>query len=198
MAMWDTNWLTVDEAAAELGLKPNYVLWLLRSGRLAGERTDDGWRASPGAVQDRQTKAHGWISYVAAAKIVGCSAATIGNAVKAGKLEHREGTSRYSASIGRASVEKYAEEWQAEQQAAQERRDAQPAVASGFPEDGHMWLDTNTTALVLGISPSRVGQLARRESLPSVTRGRRRWFRRDHIETIAASRSLAATISSRH
>jgi excisionase family DNA binding protein len=190
MAVSDLDLLTVDQAAERLGLTSRYVLVLLQSGKLAGLRTGDGWRARAGAVERRASEADRWLSYVAAAKVVGSSPATIGNAVKAGRLEHRTGASRYFASIGRASVERFAREWQDEQAAARDRRAARVAAISGPPQDGQVWLDTNTTALVLGVSHSRVGQLARRERLPCVKRGRRRWFRRDHVEVIAAARAV--------
>src|SRR5689334_934887 len=47
------SWLTPDEAARVLGVTPHQVRWLARRGRLAGHRTELGWRVSAAAVRER-------------------------------------------------------------------------------------------------------------------------------------------------
>ena len=60
------------------------------------------------------------------------------------------------------------------------------------PDDTDVWLDGPTVALMLGISTTRVSQLARRDRLPNTRRGRRRWFRRSRHR---ASRSRSSAPS---
>ena len=55
--------------------------------------------------------------------------------------------------------------------------------------EGDVWLDAVATALVLRLSPTRVNQLAAEVRLPFTEAGRRRWFRRSHIEHIASARA---------
>jgi hypothetical protein len=67
-------------------------------------------------------------------------------------------------------------------------RTALAASKVGPPVGGDVWFDTRTTALVLGISVTRVGQLARCGRLPCTDIAGRRWFRRSGSECIAAAR----------
>jgi len=93
-------------------------------------------------------------------------------------------------SLERASVEAWGEA-RREAQLATERKLAEQAARSiRPPDDGDVWLPSTTVALVLGISKTRVDQLARAERLPYTRRGVRRWFRRSHVEQIAAARAL--------
>lgn len=47
------DWLTVAEAARELGLRPDSVRWLLRKGQLPGKRAEWGWLVEARAVRAR-------------------------------------------------------------------------------------------------------------------------------------------------
>jgi hypothetical protein len=76
------EWLPVEQAAAELGLMPSYVVHLLRAGELAGRPEGRHWLADPSAVQQRASEHDRWISHASAAEIVGCSTVTIGKAVR--------------------------------------------------------------------------------------------------------------------
>jgi hypothetical protein len=46
-------------------------------------------------------------------------------------------------------------------------------------------------ALLLDITRTRVGRLARIGRLPGTVRGGRRWFPRSHVEQVAAARAFA-------
>jgi excisionase family DNA binding protein len=127
-----------------------------------------------------------------AAQIIGCSPQTVLAAAKAGRIEQRH-VPRGFPSISRASVETFAAEHQ------QRTREREQVVArqpvSRPPDDPHTWLSSAETAQVLGISRRRVDQLAKRESLPFVQAGRRRWFRQDHIELVSHARRASDTSS---
>lgn len=59
-----------------------------------------------------------------------------------------------------------------------------------------MWLSVETTALVLGLSTSRVLQLVHAELLPATQIGRRWWLRRTDIEQAAAVRTFRKRMDS--
>jgi hypothetical protein len=127
---------------------------------------------------------------VAASHLVGCGAKTIEKAVRGGRIIQREVTSTAAPSLDRASVLEFGEAWAA-QKRAQAERAARRGRRSGPPEDGNVWLDTSTSALVLGVSGSLVWQLARQGRLPGIVHYGRRWFRREHVEQAAAARALS-------
>jgi excisionase family DNA binding protein len=52
------------------------------------------------------------------------------------------------------------------------------------------WITSRQAAAILGVSRERVAQLARRDLLPYVTAGRRRYFRRPQIEVVAHARDV--------
>ena len=81
-------------------------------------------------------------------------------------------------SLDRQSVTEFAGEWAVTNQHRADR----PRPVSAPPDDEEVWLDSATTALVLGISQSRLNQLALADRLPCVVRGKRRWFRRTHVD----------------
>lgn len=88
------------------------------------------------------------------------------------------------APIGREVRGDLAERKQRQAQ-RQERR-----KAPGPLRDGHVWLNSQTAALLLGVGRTRVSQLAARGSLPHQRHGGRLWFRRDQIEQVAAARAF--------
>jgi len=69
-------------------------------------------------------------------------------------------------SLEQASVEAWAEEGRAAQVAAEARRTERETKSVTPPDDGDVWLTSTTVALVLGISTTRVDQLARADRLP--------------------------------
>lgn len=69
-------------------------------------------------------------------------------------------------SLERTSVERFAGEWQERRRAEIGRQAA--ARTSGPPNDGDVWLDAATAAIVLEVSASRARQLARSERLLDV------------------------------
>ena len=173
-------------AAELLDLTPAYVLHQVRRGG-PGERRDGVWLANAEAVRERRAEREEWVSFGAAARLIGCSTSAISYHARTGHLEQRPVTSTGSPSLRRGAVLAFGEE-RARVLAMRAERSAR-SRASEPPEDGFVWLDTATVALLLGLSDSRVRQLARRGSLPYTQRAKRRWFRRDHIEVIAAARA---------
>lgn len=69
-------------------------------------------------------------------------------------------------------------------------------MAPEVDERGEVWLDSATTALVLGVSVQYLGRLALAERIPARRDAHRRghpWrFRRRDIEQVAAARSWAS------
>ena len=126
-----------------------------------------------------------WVSWQTAAAMVGCSQTTIHRHVRKGDLVRRP-ADRNTRSLERESVEAFARRWRA----VAEERAAWVPVQHGPPDDGDVWLDARTVALMLEVSTTRVDQLARADRLPYTRHGVRRWFRRCHIEQIAAARAL--------
>lgn len=136
-----------------------------------------------------------WVTHAEAAAIVGCSRNTIDRAQAAGRIERRHPVGRKTPTLSRASVERFAEAWRAEQV---ERQQQGPTRSReyGPPKDGDVWLDTRTAALVIGCTPQHMARLARRGRIPASTNGDRKrfWFRRHHVEQYAAARALEWTI----
>jgi excisionase family DNA binding protein len=184
-----TGWLDTTQAAARLGVSRTHVPWLAERGVIDGVRRGQRWWLDEASVEARRTQREvehqQWVSVVEAAEIIGCSPQTVLAAAKAGRIEQRH-LPRGFPSLSRASVQAFAAENQ--QRARARKRVAAQRPASMPPDDQRRWLSSAETAQLLGISRRRVDQLAKRESLPFVQAGRRRWFRQDHIEMVAAAR----------
>lgn len=184
----DDGWLTTAEAAVILDRSPHTVGDLARAGRLPSMRRGRQLLVSEVAVRERAAQAAQWVSYIRATEIVGCSETAILHAVQRGDIERREVQSNAQPALSRVSVEEFAGEW-AIRRAEKDRRVAQrEARRSGPPDDEHVWLNPTTAALVLGISVSRLRQLAVDERVPFTQHGGRRWYRRDHAEQLSAAR----------
>ena len=156
----------------------------------AGCRTERGghrWWVDESGVRTLAEERSRWLSFADAAELFGCSEGAIKTAVNAGRLRQRD-VHRSLPSLDRESVVKLAGEWAARKQ----RRIERAKTGTGPPDDGDVWLDMATAALVLGISRSRLSQLTQANRLPCPTQKGRRWFRRGHIEQAAAARALAA------
>ncbi|MEO7846979.1 MAG: hypothetical protein ABIR82_16705, partial [Nocardioides sp.] len=139
-----------------------------------------------------------WVSHAVAAEIVGCGEEAIRRHVKAGAFRRRN-VVRARPSFERTSVEAFAERWRADAaESAQRRRErAWKRAEPSRPPDiaGDVWLGAATAALVLRISQTRVNQLSAQDRLPYTTVGRRRWYRRSHMEQIASARALVVVSS---
>lgn len=188
-----TGWLTTEQAAAVLGCTTRHITRLTQSGTLQATRAGGRIWLRESTVNDYVTARQQWLSHTAAAALAGCSTSTIARAADRGTIEarHLEGTAH--ASLSRASVEKFAAALTVRrQEAARARADTSKRRSpSDPPEDGDVWLDATTTALVLRISTTRLGQLAETGRVPHEVRGRRRWYRRGDVERLSAARALA-------
>jgi hypothetical protein len=173
-----------------LGVTPATAIRRARQARhpptLAGGR----WWIDPRGVEEIAEDRSRWVSFDEAGRMAGCAANTIAHAVRQGMIVQRPVLNKALPSLDRSSVLTFAEAKAAKAKAAAEARANRPQRLTGPPDDGDVWLDARTTALVLGISLTRVGQLARRGRVPCTVVGGRRWFRRRHIEQIAAARAL--------
>lgn len=197
------GWLSSSEAGERLGVTPEHVAWLARKGHFpilttAGRRLwfeEDGVAAFARA---RVAEAERWVSYVEAAQIVGCSPSNIVNAVQRGDISGRRpprkrGPRGGVASLSRSAVEDYAERWRAQRELAREAQERATAAREPLkpPGPGDVWLSARATSLLLGVSVSRVHQLALADRLPHVRHRGRVWFRRSHMEVAAAARAFA-------
>jgi hypothetical protein len=135
-----------------------------------------------------------WITWTQAAVMTGLPRSRIGWAIGSGRVAKRRG-SRSLPSLRRSSVQAFAREWVAEQQAveAQKRAEAKRRMERpdwSAPDDGKVWLSTAEAALVLGLLKTGVRYRADQSLLPVERRGLRLWFRRDHVEQAAAARTF--------
>ena len=146
------------------------------------------------SVSDLAAERDRWISWSAAAEILGCPRDVIPRLIEQGHLEQRP-VHRTTASVARASVEAYAPvfaQQRAEEQAEAERLQAElehaRALRSTGPADGDVWLDVGTAAVLLELSKSGVMQKIHAGLLPATQIGRRWWLRRSDAEQAAAVR----------
>lgn len=128
-----------------------------------------------------------WISYAAASKILGVSPGTIRQLVINGDLVHRD-TARQLPSIGRHSVLQLAATRRKQAEEAERKRQAL-REAKLPPQDGQVWLSVTTTAALIGVTPTRITQMIRREQMPATRKGHRWWIQRQHAEIIASART---------
>lgn len=124
-----------------------------------------------------------WVSYSEAAEILGCSPTTAAKLVREGQLEHRPGPRRYP-SVSRVSTHQLAHD----RHAAAANRASRPAARtrSGPPDDGDAWLSAATSAVLLGISSRAVRLRGTAGTMPATRVDRKWWFRRQHVENLAA------------
>lgn len=179
------GWLTTIEAAELLGVSRESVMRLVADAGCRTERVGHRWWIDQADVRNLAAERSQWISFAAAATLVGCSKGAIKTAVSAGKIRRRV-VHRSQPSLNTESVSTFAQLWATKKERRLQRRD------NGPPADGEVWLDSTTTALVLGVSRSRVSQLALAERLPCTVRNGRRWFQRTHVEQAAAARSASS------
>ena len=98
-----------------------------------------------------------WITYVEAARVIGCAERTVARMVRDGRLVQRKGPRAQpsiSAESARAvGVEVRVAKLSREQRAAE--RAAAKAARWTPPPDGNVWLSAEAAALVLGVTGSR-------------------------------------------
>lgn len=136
-----------------------------------------------------------WVSWAAAAPLIGCSQKLVQRAAANGQIKRRPGSRpRGRASLEIESVLTYATVWRAQQAArktGQAAREADAATRSRTPPDeDQVWLSSSQVAAVLEVSVGRVGQLTHAGALRSTLKGNKRWFPRRHVEQFAARRAL--------
>lgn len=191
----NSEWLTAAEAAAILGVTAGHLTWLVQQGHLSAGGDSRRRLYERESVERRADEMARWISYAEASRIAECNPGTIAAAVRSGLIEQRPQRHRREASLSRESVEQWAVARrrrlavEAEQRAT---RRAEGLERLGPPDDGQVWFDTATTAAILGISRSRVGQLVRAGRIPYVRRGGRVWIKREDAEQAAAARAFRA------
>ena len=197
----DTGWLHADEVVELTGLGRPRVGQLATLGILPAQwsghqhlwfREDQTRRWHEARAADAEQ----WISWRAAADLIGCSTAVVSAAAQRGEIERRE-ANRTAPSLRRSSVEAFAQRWP---DLAQQHKDRQDAAArrrdelrrrTQPPDHDHVWLSRTAAALVLGVSPARFTKLTTDGKIPHTRVGARVWYRRDHVEHVTAARAFA-------
>lgn len=130
----------------------------------------------------------GWVSWVEAAAILGCSPGTVRALVASGRLSTRPRRGP-RPSVEASSVQALAvrDAWRARRRRARRKRRRRRGAQ---PDNDAVWLGAVTAGLVMGVSTERVRQRARAGTLPVVVYGGRMWFRRTHVEQAAAARTF--------
>jgi len=186
----DDDWIDSGDAAEFLGVSTSYLNRLGAEGRIgrrpngrsfqyatndlvAGRNSRRVWETSPGT----------WLSAREVADMAGVSRRTVLVAAAAGEITQREVPRRF-----RSLEASSAQAWAAARQARPPRLPRTRRPMGPPPEPG-VWLDTNTAAAVLGMSRTGVSLMARQERIAATRHGTRWWFRRDHLELVAAARA---------
>lgn len=184
------DWILTRDAAACLGVSTSTVDRLRRGGQLEAEQLGHQWWVGRDSLEAVAAERRRWLSHVSAAQLVGISPSTLSKAVARGEMRPRH-VDRALPSLSRDEVLAWAARRQRRKADRQARLRAR-AERAGPPDDGRVWLDVETTALVLQCSPRWVRALAQEERLPHVRRGRRLWFVREHIEGVSAAWACGA------
>ena len=186
------EWLSTAEAAEVLAVTTSTILRHADLGTLDVHRGGTRVWVSEKSVRELVADRDRWISWRVAADILGCARDVIPKLIELGHLEQRP-VHRTRPSLSRASVEAYAPVY-AEHKAEAQRRKSElqqaRAEPSQGPVDGDVWLNVETTALLLQLSTSRVLQKVHAGQLPATQIGRRWWLRRRDVEQAAAVRAF--------
>jgi len=194
------GWVTTSQAAEILDLSMAMVNVLAKQGRVPTiMKSRRHWlqrhdvEALAEARQAQNAAETAWLSYHGAAQLVGCTQPTIAHHVATGQIAQRK-VARQLPSLRRDSVEAFASWWADRQRQRQEKREhrADPindASQLRWPDEIDVWLSTTEVAIMFGITTAAVRQAAAKDRLPVTRKDGRLWFRRTHIEQIAAARS---------
>lgn len=195
-----SGWLCTREGAEVLGVSEGHVLWLIGHHRLDALRRGGRWwvpaRSAAQLQRDRDDEQSRWVSAAEAARIVGCSQNAILRAAHRGEITQRR-VPRQRPSLARSSVEEFKALWTSRVSARAGAQQPAGRPASAPLDDQHEWLSTRQAAQVLGLSASRINQLARLEMLPATTRANRRWYRADHLRLLRNARTASRDLSRR-
>lgn len=188
--------LSSRDAAEIADVSQSHIPWLIAGGHLVAVRDRGRWWVREDSVKRLASERRDWISYAGAARLIGSSTSVVQQAIRAGELRQRS-VSRALPSISRSSAIAFGEEWRRRQSErhAQAQLRAQERLG-GPPDAEHRWHPAKEVASMLGISRSRVDQLARADRLPFTRHRGRRWYRSDHIAMLAAARRFASEAES--
>ena len=138
-----------------------------------------------------------WISQVEAAELLGVTPTSVYRMVSRGDL-HPRPRHGMRPSLNRAEVLDLAQH-RAEQAANKRKRadlraarEAERRRTAGPPDTEHEWLTVREAAALLGVSQVAINKRCRRDRLPYVEHGGRRWLRRDLLELDQRARRAQA------
>ncbi|PVG82137.1 hypothetical protein DDE18_15795 [Nocardioides gansuensis] len=140
-----------------------------------------------------------WMSWQEAADLIGCSRHVVAKLLEAGHLHQRQ--VNRTASLSRASVEAAARVYAEQQAAAAQARAARQLAKeqallerTAPPENGEVWIDVTTAALLLGVTAHAVRQRIRHGRFPASRRGGPLWVRRADVEQASAVTAFHAKV----
>jgi hypothetical protein len=125
-----------------------------------------------------------WISWPAAAELVGCPVPTIDWYTRTGRITTRPFNGP-RPTLRRESVEEFSKWWAQRQGDRSQRRRQQRAHAdSSGPPEATGWLDTTQAGLRLGVSREHVPWLVTRGALRGVRNGQRWWVQEASVDEL--------------
>ncbi len=184
------DWISVGTAARILGISERHTRRLASTGELQATVYNTVTWIMLRSAEERQSEQSRWIGYDEAKRLASTSQGRLARAVRDGEVISR-GTAAPVPSLLRESVISFAarlrEERARERERAAERARPQPSTAP--PDGGHVWLSANEAAEILCVSRQTVNHRASADRLPyfQVPDTRRRWYRKDLIEQVAAA-----------
>ena len=134
-----------------------------------------------------------WITYVEAARVIGCDERTLARMVRDGRFVQRKGP-RAQPSISAESARAVGRGSCREAFAGTASRGAGGCEGRSLDATPHgdVSLSAETAALVLGVTRQSVDQRAADGKLPFTVHGGMKWFRRSDVEMRAAVRAFQA------
>ncbi|WP_342748981.1 helix-turn-helix domain-containing protein [Nocardioides gansuensis] len=190
------GWLTTKQAAEILGVTPATVH--RHAGSLETHHGAQLWVTEESVLRLREERRR-WMSWQEAADLIGCSRHAVAKLLAAGHLNRRQ--VNRAVSLSPASVEAAARVHAEQQKAADQARAADRLAKehalrerTAPPDDGEVWLDVTTAALLLGVTANSVRQRIRHGRVPATRRGRRFWLRRVDVEQASAAAAFHAKV----
>lgn len=139
-----------------------------------------------------------WISRKEAARRLGCDPSTLAGMIRRGEVKAAPlpaGATRRvrrEPSIDAESVELLLQRREVERTRALER-EAERVARRSPPDDGQAWLTMTETAVLVGLSRTRIRQRIDAGRIPATRHGDRWWIRRQDAEVVANARRFRET-----
>lgn len=193
------EWLSTAEAAAVLEVGIATTRAMKDAGQLEAHRSGKQLWFSATQVRALAAERAQWITWNAAADMLGCPRSLIPKLIEEGHLEQRTAPT-FWPSLRRSTVVAYVEPYKQDLATAARHRETVEQARrerTAGPQDGGVWLDLATAALVLDLTTSGVLVRIHGGRLPATKLGRRWWMRRGDVERAAAADVFLARTDTR-